>query len=54
MRPIRPEGFEPSTLGSEDRYSIQLNYGRVLSWGGRGVKDNRLSHDWILACLDRF
>ena len=22
-----PAGFEPATLGSEDRYSIQLNYG---------------------------
>ena len=26
----RPEGFEPSTPGAEIRYSIQLNYGRVL------------------------
>ncbi len=26
---VRPEGFEPSTLGAEIRYSIQLNYGRV-------------------------
>ena len=25
---VRPEGFEPSTLGAEIRYSIQLNYGR--------------------------
>ena len=26
----RPEGFEPSTPGAEIRYSIQLNYGRIL------------------------
>jgi hypothetical protein len=27
---VRPEGFEPPTLGSEDRCSIQLSYGRVV------------------------
>lgn len=26
---VTPEGFEPSTLGAEIRYSIQLNYGAV-------------------------
>ena len=28
-KPVRPEGFEPPTLGSEDRCSIQLSYGRM-------------------------
>lgn len=27
--PVRPEGFEPPTLGSEDRCSVQLSYGRL-------------------------
>ena len=27
---VRPEGLEPPTLGSEDRCSIQLSYGRNL------------------------
>ena len=27
---VRAEGFEPSTLGAEIRYSIQLNYARNL------------------------
>ena len=26
---VRPEGLEPPTPGSEDRYSIQLSYGRL-------------------------
>ena len=26
---VRPEGLEPPTLGSEDRCSIQLSYGRL-------------------------
>jgi hypothetical protein len=28
----RPEGFEPPTLGSEVRCSVQLSYGRHLVW----------------------
>ena len=27
----RPEGFEPSTIGFEDRYSDPLSYGRMLA-----------------------
>ncbi len=27
---VRPEGLEPPTLGSEDRCSIQLSYGRLF------------------------
>ena len=27
---IRPEGFEPPTLGSEDRCAIQLRHGREM------------------------
>ncbi len=26
---MRPEGFEPPTLDSEDRCSVQLSYGRI-------------------------
>ncbi len=29
---VRPEGLEPPTLGSEDRCSIQLSYGRKLGY----------------------
>jgi hypothetical protein len=32
---VRPEGFEPPTLGSEDRCSIQLSYGRTSTNNGR-------------------
>ena len=28
----RPKGFEPPTLGSEDRCSCPLSYGRVAVW----------------------
>ena len=29
---VRPEGFEPPTLGSEDQCSIQLSYGRTSTY----------------------
>ena len=29
-RVVRPTGFEPVTLGSEDRCAIQLRHGRVV------------------------
>ena len=29
LKMVRPEGFEPPTLGSEDQCSIQLSYGRA-------------------------
>ena len=29
---LRPEGFEPPTLGSEDRCSVQLSYGRLVAY----------------------
>ena len=32
MRRVRPEGFEPSTLGSEDRCAIQLRHGRLFNY----------------------
>jgi hypothetical protein len=31
-RKVRPEGFEPPTLGSEDRCAIQLRHGRSLTF----------------------
>ena len=27
---VRPRGFEPPTLGTGNRYSIQLSYGRKI------------------------
>ena len=48
---IRPEGFEPPTLGSEDRCAIQLRHGRTTQqyctpvsdfWQGRQPTARRL------------
>lgn len=32
MRRVRPAGFEPATLGSEDRCAIQLRHGRKITF----------------------
>ena len=40
---VRPEGFEPPTLGSEDRCSIQLSYGRLCDLRCQGPCDTRCS-----------
>ena len=37
----RPEGFEPPTLGFEDRYSIQLSYGRVAGVVSRAARPSK-------------
>ena len=51
---VRPEGFEPSTLGSEDRCAIQLRHGRLLAISRAcGPRVFRLARS-ILACLGRF
>ena len=36
MSMARPEGFEPPTLGSEDRCSVRLSYGRVHALSASG------------------
>ena len=50
---VRPAGFEPATLGSEDRCAIQLRHGRkpaaqdkvfetdLQAWLGVGVLNGR-------------
>jgi hypothetical protein len=40
---VHPEGFEPPTLGSEDRCSIQLSYGCMML--GRGW--TTISDSWF-------
>jgi hypothetical protein len=39
----RPEGLEPPTLGSEDRCSIQLSYGRAV--GAHYARPRRLAQE---------
>ena len=41
---VRQEGFEPPTLGLEDRCSIQLSYWRIMMVG-----DNRF--ELLTSCL---
>ncbi len=39
---VRPAGFEPATLGSEDRCAIQLRHGRLLSFAQRHQQNRTL------------
>ena len=46
---VRPEGLEPPTLGSEDRCSIQLSYGRNYYYKHLTAMQQPAKGRWVTA-----